>query len=102
MGPEQHGEGDLIELDTMPVGFAVNTEVLGEAAVLVLTGGEVDPRAQRGFGVAGRQEGGRAVDEIPHPDQVVAAGILIPLRFAPRDREGGDQRALERFVLVGQ
>ena len=54
---EQDRHGDFVELDAVPIGLAIDPEVLVKAAVLVLRASEIDERAQRHLGVAGGQQG---------------------------------------------
>ena len=42
---EQNGKGDFIELDSPPVGLAVNPEVLGETSALMLGDIQIDQRS---------------------------------------------------------
>ena len=69
----------------MPVGLAIDPEVLRKAALGELIGGEVDQGAQRRLPVARRQEPHRAVDHVARPDEVITAHpVLIALHLAPR------------------
>ena len=73
---EQDGQGDLIQLDAAPVGFAVDPEILVEASILLLGTGQIDQGTERDLRTAGRQQTGGTVAHVPCPDQMVAAQIV--------------------------
>ncbi len=98
---EDDRERRFVHLDAVPVGFAVEPHVLRPVTVLLLRGLQV------GEHVAGipvgpdGQQGGRRLDEVARPDQVVAAQVAVALGGTPGDRQAGDQAALEGLRLVG-
>ncbi len=99
---EDDGEGDFVELDAGPVGGAVDPEVLGEAAVGALGAGEVDEGAESGVGAAAGEKGGRGLDHVAGPDEVVAAEVGVALGGSPGDGGGGDEGSGVGLVLVGE
>ena len=99
---EKDRQRHFIQLEPPPVRPAVHPKVLGESPVGLLSGREVDERAERGLGLSHREEAGRGVAQIPDPDEVVATLVFVPLGGAPRDRERRDEGAREGLVLVGQ
>ena len=97
---EQNGEGDFVELDSMPVGLTVNPEVLGETSVLVLRDIEIDQCSYGCGTIAGGQHRIRAIDHVARPYQVVTALVFIAYYFSPRNGERSDKGARVGLVLV--
>ena len=99
---QQDREGDLIQLNALPVGPAIDPEILIEAAVLALRHRQIDERAQRRAHVADGQQGGGGLHHVARPHQVVAAELVVAFFIAPGNAEGSDHRAGVRLVLVRQ
>ena len=60
-------------------------------------------RAQWRSGLASCQKCGRALYQIAGPDEVITTQIGVALfGLSPGDAHGGDQRALKKFVLMGE
>ena len=81
---------------------SVDPEVLGKAAVRLLADRQVDQRPQGQLGIAGRQQGRRALHHITGPDEMIPTAVLIAVRLAPRDGRGRDEGAGVRLILVGE
>ena len=99
---QEDREGDLVELDPTPVRLAVDPEVLGKPAVVVLADGQVDQGTQRRLGVPRGEETRRRVDHVPRPDEVISPAVVVALRFSPRDGQRGDEGPGIRLVFVGE
>ena len=80
---QEDGERDLVELDPPPVRLAVDPEVLGKPAVLVLADGQVDQGAQRRLGVPRGEEARGRVDHVPRPDEVVSPAVVVAPSILP-------------------
>jgi len=61
---QEDGEGDLVELDPTPVRLAVDPEVLGKSAVLVLADGQVDQGTQGRLDVPRGEETRGRIDPV--------------------------------------
>ena len=84
---EKNWKCDFVELDSPPVGPAINPKVLGKASVLLLRDCQINERAQRRNTITGSEHGRSAVDHIAGPDQVISAVVLVTLCFSPGNRE---------------
>src|SRR2546427_4093823 len=68
--------------------------------VLLLGRHEVEESLSRVFSVSGGDEPSCCLRQVPRPDQVVSAQVVIALGETPWNRETGDHRARVRFFLV--
>ena len=99
---QENRESNLIKLQSRPIGGPVDPAVLRKTAVRPLDGGQPNQRAQRRARLTGGEERCCAVDKVARPNEVIAAQILITLRFAPRNAQRGDRCALKNFVFMRQ
>jgi len=99
---KQDGRSNLIELQSRPIGTAINPAVLRKTAVRPLNRRQPDQSAQRRAGLASGEERDRAVHKIARPHEVIATEILVSLDFAPWNAHRGDDCALKNFVLMPQ
>ena len=97
---ENNREGGLIQLDAAPVGFAVDPEVLVEAAIFLLGAGQIDEGTERDLRIAGREQTGGTIAHVPCPDQMVAAHVAVAHGLAPRNAQRRDQGAVVSLVLM--
>ena len=99
--PREHdGESDFVELNSGPVGSAVNPEILREAAVGALRTREVDQGAASGFDAAAREQRRRRLHHVARPDEVIAAEVIVGFGVAPGDRRRSDECAGVRLVFM--
>src|SRR5947208_6114500 len=68
--------------------------------VLLLGRHEVEESLSRVFSVSGVDEPSGCLRQVPRPDQVVSAQVVVALGETPWNRETGDHRARVRFFLV--
>ena len=99
---QEDREGDLIELNPPPVRLAVDPEILGKPAVLVLADGQVDQGTQRRLGVPRGEEARGRIDHVPRPYEVISPTVVVALGLSPRDRQRGDEGSGVRLVFVGE
>ncbi len=82
---QQDGKGALVDLDSTPVWHTVEPGILWPASVRVLDRPQILKHAVRLVaGAAGDQRAGR-LHQVPAPDQVIAAQIVVALVKAPRN-----------------
>src|SRR5438874_9689357 len=68
--------------------------------VLLLGRHEVEESLSRVFSVSGGDEPSGCLRQVPRPDQVVSAQVVVALGETPWNRETGDHCARVRFFLV--
>ena len=95
---EDHGEGDLVELDAGPERTAVRIEALVPVTVGLLRGRQVREHAARALTIADGEEREAGLDRVSGPHEVVAARAVA--RAPPGDRQARDHGTRKRPVLV--
>ena len=93
---EEHGEGGFVELHGLPERRPVEPLVLVPVTVRALCRDEVAQDVARFVVAAEREEAAGALDEVPWPHEVVAAGRVVGV--APRDAQTRDHRPRVRLV----
>src|SRR5579872_7629214 len=68
---QDNGKGHFIQLNSLPIGLAVNPEVLRETSVVLLGDVEVNQGSQGCGMVSGCQHRSSTVDHVARPNQVV-------------------------------
>src|SRR6185437_4384472 len=94
------GKGDLIELDTRPVGGAVDPEVLGETAVGSLGAGEVDKSAKSSLCAVTCKQRRRGLNHVARPDEVITAEVGVSFGSPPGNGGRGDKSSGVSLVFV--
>src|SRR6185312_8656247 len=81
---EQNRQCRLVQLDSLPIGGAIEPRILRPMTVSVLAGLQIPEDAQRVVPRARGEESARRFDEVTWPDEMIPAEIGVALRRPPR------------------